>query len=79
MSVITVVVIGILIFLLGVVIGLIIAKRSLKLSALGTVMIESVENPENMYMVWNQELDDILKKDIGIVQIKTFSQNKQSL
>ena len=80
MNVITLVLIGVLIFLLGIGTGLLIAKRSLKLSALGTVMIESEKNPENMYMVWNMELEDILKNKAGVVQIKKFdSPNKQSL
>ena len=80
MNVITLVLIGVLIFLLGIGTGLLIVKRSLRLSALGTVMIESEKNPENMYMVWNMELDDILKNKAGVVQIKKFdSPNKQSL
>ena len=80
MNAITVIVVGVLIFLFGVFIGILVSKRSLKLSALGTVMIESDDNPENMYMVWNMELEDVLKKQMGLVQIKKFdSQNKQRL
>lgn len=79
MNVITLVLIGLFIFLFGIVIGLLISRKTLNLSALGAVMLDK-EEPENMYMVWNMELEDVLKKKIGLVQIKTFdSRNKQSL
>lgn len=74
------VLICICLFLIGVFIGMLIMRRLLRFPRLGTMMIESEDNPESMYMVWNLELDDILKHKSGVIQIKTFSsRDKQSL
>ena len=58
--------------IIGICLGFLIARKTLKLSALGTVMIESDEHPENMYLIWNEELEDVLKYEIGLVRIKKF-------
>ena len=80
MFVIKLVLICICLFLIGIFIGMLIMRRLLRFQKLGTMMIESKDSPENMYMVWNLELDDILKYKSGLIQIKTFeSRDKQSL
>lgn len=80
MFVIKLVLICICLFLVGIFIGMLIMRRLLRFQKLGTMMIESKNSPENMYMVWNLELDDILKYKSGLIQIKTFeSRDKQSL
>lgn len=73
MKVVIFVIVIVLAIILGICLGFFIARKTLKLSALGTVMVENEEHPENMYMVWNEELEDILKYEIGLVRIKKFN------
>lgn len=76
MSIVIFVIVLVVAFFIGIGIGILLARKSLRLSALGTVMIQDDEDHENMYIVWNDELEDILKYDIGIVRIKKFGSPK---
>lgn len=76
MEIVIFVVVIVLAIIIGIGLGILIARKTLKLSALGTVMIESEENPENMYIVWNEELKDVLSYEIGLIKIEKFSSPK---